>query len=225
MNLKRFIASLVLFVPLASYAVGFDGVYVGGYLGYSKAKDDGTGYNSGTTTLSNYTQKTKPNGNILGVFGGYNWVLSNNLVLGLEADYERRLSQQDTEFQKFFGLIDSDYALKTKLKSAASLRARLGFLIHKRTLLYATGGFASARVKRTWEDNSSGTHESHTDWQDGWTAGIGLEHLYNDNITARIEFRHSDYGDRDIPAIFWGEYYDQDLKEDSIRAGVSIKFN
>ncbi len=43
MNLKQLFVWTALLVPLASYAEGFSGAYVGGYLGYVEAEDDAKG--------------------------------------------------------------------------------------------------------------------------------------------------------------------------------------
>jgi outer membrane immunogenic protein len=56
----------------------------------------------------------------------------------------------------------------------------------------------------------------------GWTAGAGAEAMITDNITARVEYRYSDYEDETFS--LGGGDVDSDLSTHSIRAGVGLKF-
>lgn len=205
----------------------FDGFYAGVQAGYVDGKDKGKEYEDGVA--STYTQKTKPDSGLIGGFVGFNKVLENNMLVGIEADYEYR-GGSDKSFQENEGGINSYYPVKTKLKDAGSLRARLGYLFNEgNTLGYLTAGYATANIKRTfYVVDGSPPSESESKWHDGWIAGFGAEHLVSDKISVKAEYRYSDYGRKTIStAQVFGDGYEEKQKyqdEQSIRIGVAYHF-
>ena len=205
----------------------FDGLYAGVQAGYVEGKDKGKEYVDGDA--SGYTQKTKPDSGLIGGFVGFNKVLENNMLVGIEADYEYR-GGSDKAFSKEDGVIDPQYPVKTKLKDAGSLRARLGYLFNQgNTLGYLTAGYATANIKRTFYDvGGTPPSESESKWHDGWTAGFGGEHLVSEKISVKAEYRYSDYGHKTIStAQVYGDGTEQKQKyqdEQSIRIGVAYHF-
>jgi len=221
----KLLALAVLSVPaLASAAGNFNGPFLGGYLGYVDGNDSGKEQYLGAT--DGWTQETSPKGTTFGLLGGYNWLFANNLFVGAEADYEGR-SADDTSTQKYLGVPASTYPVKTELKAAYSLRAKFGYAIKQKTAVYVTAGYAAADIKRTFSYTSLPLSESHTDWQDGWTAGVGVEHLFPAHIALRAEYRYADYGDTNVStANVFGTGYDekQSYDEQSLRIGVAYQF-
>lgn len=220
---------LVLLLPLVSTTAmagnDFTGPYAGVSLGYVNGNDDGKEYVSGV--FDNYTQSTDPSGGLLGVFAGYNWALENNLLIGIEGDYDAR-NADDTNLSKFSGVTDSRYPVNTDLMAAASLRGRLGYLFNaNKTMTYVTAGYATARVKRTFHDTTVPASQSVTKWQDGWTAGIGLEHAVMDKWSVRAEYRYADYGDKSVKTdqvYGTNSRQKQDYDEQSVRVSASYHF-
>lgn len=223
--MKKLIPLVIALVPLTSFAEGFSGPYVGASLGYVSAEDKGTGHNQGSSSTNGWTHKPTPSGASFGLLGGYSWQLNNGLLLGLEADYEGRAENSERVHQQFHGVTDTDFAATSKLLSAASVRARVGYQLNQPTQIYATAGYALAEVKRTLHDfRWPETTESHTNWQGGWTAGIGAEYMLTKNLSSRLEYRYSDYGKKEIQANLWGEYYKEKLTEHAVKVGVSYYF-
>lgn len=208
------------------YAQDWAGPYAGASFGYSKAKDSGIGYDEGSSTPNGWTHTVNLNGASLGIFGGYNWVFNNKVLIGLEAEYLHRADHSDRDFQYDDGALDTLYSARTQIEGVASIRARIGRLFNQqKTLAYASLGRTNAKVKRTWIDDDSPETESHRGWQNGWTAGIGLEHKYNKNLSVRAEVRRSDYGTKVTSAAdIWSEYYKDDLAENSVMLGLGYKF-
>lgn len=66
--------------------------------------------------------------------------------------------------------------------------------------------------------------ESRSDTQSGWTAGLGADYAFGERLSARLEYRHTDYGTKRVDANLWGEFYKQKLSEDSIRIGLNYSF-
>lgn len=137
-----------------------------------------------------------------GVYAGYNWQ-SGNYVFGVESD---------------LGYSGADAAiagLKADKGLFGSIRGRLGYNFNP-FLLYATGGVAASENKL--EDATSSDSKTSI----GWTAGAGVEAPINDKVTARIEYRYSDYGSKtyDLNTGPVSSGFD----EQSVRAGIGIKF-
>ena len=213
-TLRKFAAMLTFLTPMAAFSDGFAGAYVGGHLGYVDADDDGR------ETSSEWAHDLSPDGLAFGLLAGHNWVFDNGLVLGVEVDYEERASNDDDAYQKYAGVTDTDYDVESDIKRAASWRGRLGYLLTPRTLVYTTAGLATVRVERQFNDYYYSESESDSMWQDGWTAGLGVEYVIKDKFSVRAEYRYSDYGKNRIDVDMYGEEYDHDLSEDSFRIGL-----
>lgn len=109
---------------------------------------------------------------------GYDFEIGKVLVIGAEAGFGINASGDV--------IIAGD-----KLTAGRDLDAsiRVGARVTPRTMLYAKGGYVNSRFSL----ESGGTKVS-TD-EDGWRAGVGVEHAINDHIYAKAEYRYSDYGD------------------------------
>lgn len=224
--LKICTAALALAVSCSIYADDWAGPYAGALIGYSQADDSSIGYQQGNTTPNGWTSNASLDGLALGIFGGYNWTLDNGMLFSLEGEYQHRHDHDGGAFQKYNGTIDTDYSLDTEIKTVASLRVRAGHLSDsKKTLAYVSAGLTAAKVKHTWNDFFIIPEtETQSNWHRGWTAGIGAEHKYNDNLSIRAEVRHSDYGDKTIKANLWNEKYKTDLTEETLVVGLSYGF-
>lgn len=222
--IQLLIAGTLLSAPMiAGAADRFQGPYVGAYLGYVDGQDDGKEYSSGTP--NGWTQETTPKGAVYGLLGGYHTRVGGNLVLGMEADFEGR-SADDKSPQKDEGVPDPDYPVKTELKEAGSIRAKLGYVLNAgQTLAYATAGYAAANIKRTYY--SLPDSASDTSWQHGWTLGAGVEHFVGKQLSMRAEYRYADYGKEDVTAVraLWAGYKErQEYDEHTLRVGVMYHF-
>lgn len=109
-----------------------------------------------------------------GIFVGYNHVLSNNMVLGAELSYEG---------------VDSSIALSgggtiAELNSQAMLRARLGFASGN-VMPYVTAGI----TRGDFDVPTSGFSSS----ESGYNVGFGLEYMFSNNMSARVEYGVTKY--------------------------------
>ena len=136
-----------------------------------------------------------------GVFAGYNFQ-ANNWVVGVEVD------------ALLSGVEGSGGGFSVDQEWAASLRLRAGYSLES-FLLYGTGGLAVSGTELA----AGGAKDNDT--QLGWTVGGGIESLITDNLTARVEYRYSDYEDK---VFSLGGPAKADLTTNSVRAGVGVKF-
>lgn len=185
-------------VPAARFDWG--GAYVGGNIGWGW----GTFSNSSTPT-GNFGNEG--NGIQGGVHAGYNYLLTPNIVAGLEADFQ--LSDIDDTS------IRNGVSVKSSSDWNSSLRGRLGFAFD-RFLVYGTGGVAIADLNI----NANGAKDNAT--AVGWTAGAGVEGAVTQNITARLEYVHQDFGQESF--TLGGDRYRSDLDNNLVRFGLSYKF-
>ena len=220
--------ALVLCAALLStpaLASNFDGPYGGFDLGYVRGHDKGHEFSSGVPDT--YAQKTLPGGALFGGVLGYNKVLGNNFVVGLEGDAELRVAS-DNNVQHNSGAPDARYPTKTSLRNALSVRPRLGYVFYQDTsMVFVSAGFASAGVRRTFSDASIPQSQSSTKQENGWTAGLGLDHIISTNMALRVEGRYSDYGRDNVSAnvVFGAGYVErQSYREETLRTALLFHF-
>lgn len=221
--MKKLIPLILAALPLVSHAEITTGFYVGGSLGYVTAEDEGTAYTQGIPTPNGWAQETSPDGGSIAILGGYNWKLNDKVLVGLEADYAFR-SGGDRVYQERYGVVDTNYAAKTRLSEATSLRARVGYAATEKATVYLTAGYAAAKVKRSFYQFSPSETESHSTWQEGWTAGLGGDYALSKNVAVRVEYRYADYGDKKVKANLWTEVYKQELTEQTLHVGAVYNF-
>jgi len=93
-------------------------------------------------------------GGLAGVQGGFNWRLSPFAVAGIEVDYDWSRIQGSGVSNFLFEPqsfapgtnVGSAFIASENVKGFGTIRGRLGFLPSENWLVYATGGFAYARV-------------------------------------------------------------------------------
>ena len=138
----------------------------------------------------------------IGGYAGGNWQWGN-FVVGAEGDL-------------LYPFRDGDSAgLSVEQGLNGSLRGRAGIALD-RFLVYGTGGAALTDI----ELSSAAGSDDDVLW--GWTAGAGVEGMLLDNVTARIEYRYTDYEDQTF--TLGGGAVDSDLSTHAIRGGVGLKF-
>jgi outer membrane immunogenic protein len=138
----------------------------------------------------------------IGGYGGGNWQWGN-FVLGAEADLV------------FPWRDGTEAGLKADQGLNGSLRGRAGIALD-RFLLYGTAGLAGTEL----ELSSAAGKDDQSLW--GWTAGAGVEGMITDNITARIEYRFTDYTDENFN--LGGVGVNSDLQTNTIHGGVGVTF-
>ncbi|MGU3574274.1 outer membrane protein [Brucellaceae bacterium C25G] len=189
------------------------GGYVGIQTGYQNAvfRDRFDGFNN---------LRSKSNGVLGGVYGGYNFEFWNRAILGIEADLTYNSARQDNDYVR--ALTNNQtiaFNHESKMEWSAALRARLGFAMD-RWMPYIAGGVATAKLKSTIS-NASNYHRDSTNMT-GWTIGAGLDYALATRTTLRLEYRHSDYGSKRF--AFNNFDYKTKLKTDEFRIGMAYRF-
>lgn len=226
MKTARILAAIAASLPLTSFAGDFDGFYGKAVLGVTSATDHGSEYRISNSSANGLESKASMNGGLYGLAAGFNKKLDNQFLVGIEFDYDGRGSANDTVYQKEGSVVYStNYQVKSSLKETASVRTRLGYVINNKALMYATAGYTTAKISRTYYDfRAPPTQESHTKWQDGWTLGLGGECMLGKSLSASLEYRYADFGKDNVTVTMWDRYEKQKLKEQSIRLGIAYQF-
>lgn len=138
------------------------------------------------------------------VYGGYN-MQSGSIVYGGEAD----ISYNGEDGSAGAGL-------KGTQGVNGSIRGRVGYDLNP-FLVYGTAGVAVANH----ELEGNGTNDEKL--AAGYTVGAGVETFVTDNITARVEYRYSDYQKRDFD-LGAGSAISKGFDDHSVKVGMGVKF-
>lgn len=147
-----------------------------------------------------------------GALAGYNFLINNNGVLGIEG-----LISGSTN-----SLSDDEESLELKSGRTIEIAGRAGALISSKTLIFGRAGWSNARYTIPTSDNASLASTLN-----GFTVGVGAEHAFTPNITARAEYAYSQYerlrsGFQVEPGVV--ETYSIRPTRNAIKVGVSYAF-
>src|SRR5712671_431843 len=149
----------------AFIASPWDGLYIGGNVGYGETNFDVTATGFGTLA------SVHGNGVVGGFQAGYNKQYGT-FVLGLETDFDLTSIENTTA------------GVSTKLPWFGTTRTRLGFLVNPALLLYGTGGVAYGRVEESVPGASLKIPGV------GWAAGAGVQYAFTPQWSIGAEYLH-----------------------------------
>jgi outer membrane immunogenic protein len=168
-------AALTLGFTLPAAAQQFDGPSLGVQVGAAGTKVRDLRTDMGVVPISR--TKTAFEG---GAYVAYDHQIAQKVVVGAQADVDVGASDHIRARGANAALIDPRYSI------TATVRA--GYLIDPSTLLYLRGGYANTRVT-----SRLATGRSTSENRDGWLVGAGVERFVTSRISARAEYRFSDY--------------------------------
>jgi outer membrane immunogenic protein len=105
-------------------------------------------------------------------------------------------------------------AFNNRVDDILTARARVGYTVMDRTLVYVTGGYAGADERI----GLNGFGSSST-WRSGGVVGAGVEYAFTNNISAKVEYLYAPFG---TDTNLMGQKSDLNLS--LIRAGLNYKF-
>lgn len=198
--------------PVPSFT--WSGPYVGLQAGYNWFDSD--------NRLNGLSPNTSPNGFSVGAFAGYNYQFDNSpIVIGVETDINYTGADASRRTAGFTGL--SDTRIRNEGDFNGAVRGRIGYAFD-RFLVYGAGGLAySDREVKARAAGAGGVNGSDDTIAVGWTVGGGVEAAISDNVTARVEYRYSDYGTDSFSVA--GSRVKSDLTENRVMLGVGYKFS
>lgn len=186
-------------------ASNWDGFYVGIFGGFAA----GTLTTTDNILLPNSPVSEDYEGYLLGLQGGYNFHLSDNVVGGFSVD--AAYNGAATEYQSY------DLAVDWSGSATARIGIEMGSFVP-----YVLGGIsvASASLQdRTTVPGPQSDQKFHT----GYVLGVGGEISLTENVAANLEYRYTNYGTQiyeDLLHPTTGE-----LADSSVRGGLNFRFN
>lgn len=193
-----------LAVPAVAAERPFDGAYVGAQLGWLQNRLDATA----TVGSTVYNGRVSHDGFAYGVYGGYDFNINGNGVLGLEVGVGGNSGD--------YSLDGSEDTLSTG--RTFDVTARAGALISPQTLVYARGGWTNARFTADVDGERDSANK------DGFLVGAGLEQALGTNASARLEYNYSKFGrfsgEDELTGISGSVRPDRH----AVKAGVSFRF-
>ena len=177
------------------------GWYAGGHVGYAAGHSDFTATSaapvSGTLDLFRSLDSFAEGGSFFeGLQVGYNTMLPNRVVLGVEADASFP-AWSDLSGLSIGGASNLNLPVlgaatfSETVLASGSLRGRVGYAPGD-VLFYATGGFAWSYNRQSLA-LADGTSESPLLWRLGWAAGAGVEAPIAPHWTAKAEYLFTGY--------------------------------
>jgi outer membrane immunogenic protein len=211
---------------IVSPVYNWSGFYIGANVG--GASDNGTTTNTALSGTFVSSGAAKNNGVIGGGQIGYNYMLSPNFLIGIEADLE------GTSLNGSVLSTDGSNQHTSKLDEFGTVRGRAGITANN-WLFYGTGGYAwsEGSVTRTQLaavtsvppiPAPAGTVETASNTRNGWVVGAGVEWAITPNWTARVEYLYLDLGS--VTSVFpiSNRPETSSLTMNVARVGVNYKF-
>ncbi|MFP3942707.1 MAG: outer membrane protein [Alphaproteobacteria bacterium] len=200
--------------PPAPAVYDWTGVYAGVQIGYAFGDADHTFIPPGAPPGD-----SSPDGILGGAHIGYQ-VQGGSWVYGIEGDFD--YTDVNGEFVDTTGATSSG---STDINYQGTLRFRLGHAAD-RLLIYATGGAAFADVDYGGGPAPLPPCCGFTRTTFGWTAGGGGEYAFTDSLSARLEYRYTDYEPEtdSLTPLFPGTKMEVDMALHTIYAGLTYHF-
>jgi len=234
---QSFADDLAVRAPLP-HDYDWTGFYVGGHVGLAtgnsswtaNATTPGAPPVSGSLSMYRAPDAFYESGSwLMGVQGGYNYMLRDGGVLGVEAD------ATFPTFQDLSGLSTGGIANFTSptlgavsysetMLSSGTLRARVGYA-PSNWLFYATGGFAWSFNSQDLTQLGPGVDESRLLWRFGWVAGAGVEMPVAPSWTLKAEYLWTGFPNQAVNYQQSGQRISSDLSLQQLRLGLNYHFD
>jgi high affinity Mn2+ porin len=218
-------------------AFDWTGLYVGGHFGYAWGSSDwtaspvgapGPSFAGSFSLYQPFDPLTEAGSYFAGVQAGYNRMLANRLMLGVEADvsfpgFPDRAGISTGGSSTFFSPTLGPETYSETVLHSGTLRGRIGYAPGE-WLFYATAGFAWTYDLLTLTQHANGTMESAFHWRLGWAAGVGVEKPVAPHWTMKVEYLFTDYGRSGVTFPAAGQQFVSDFALQQLRVGLNYRF-
>lgn len=195
-------------VPVFSWT----GFYIGANVGWGFANNTFDYTPFGGPTFGYDVGNT--NGFVGGLQLGYNYQFANNVVIGVEADFDWSDIGADTFL---VGGPVGGALVSQNVDYFGTIRARLGYAVD-RFLPYITGGAAWAKTNFT--DPFAVSYDN-TKW--GWSAGAGAEYALTNNFTVKAEYLYLGFNNSTVNYVN-GDQLSVGSDIQTVKLGANYKF-
>jgi high affinity Mn2+ porin len=225
-------ADLAYKAPAALPSALYDwtGFYAGVSTGYAfgnsnwTARSGGSVLDHGSLNLSQGYDGNNQGGSWFnGLQIGYNRMLANRVVIGVEAD------ANVSSFNNYGGnrigntiaVVGGSELYSDNVFASGTVRGRIGYAPGN-WLFYATGGFAWTHEQYvlTGANGTDSTFQQRV----GWAAGVGVEGPLIPHWTVKAEYLYTGFGNRNIDFPSAGQQFTSNLSEQEVRVGINYHF-
>ncbi len=205
-------------LPPPPPAVKWEGFYVGAQGGWQDFRNSFSDIGIGASIGDDTFATRRRNSFIGGAKAGYDMSF-HNVVYGIVADVDAGHSGN-----RYWN--PNGWGFSQKLRVQGSLRARAGISFGD-ALFYATAGITGAKFSTAYyEGTDPNPLFNFPDNKVGWTVGAGFEYMMDNNWSALLEYRYSDYGRivNQAPNP-WTNYTDTHrMTTNTVRVGINYRF-
>jgi outer membrane immunogenic protein len=156
-------------------------------------------------------------GAAFGVWGGYNFQLSNHIVVGAEMDLGKSSASQTNN------IFDNDTS-RSEYGMFGSARGRVGYAFD-RLLVFGTFGVGFANISNDIQKGRNAGEQIVWDdqFRTGFVVGGGAEYAFTNNLIGRGEYLYTDYGSA---TLYNADGNRAEFKNEMhlLRAGLSYRF-
>lgn len=195
------LAAPVAPVAAAPAPTNWDGAYLGANIGYGWGHSD---HSDIVTTVGDFDM----NGWLVGGQIGYNFHLTDGVVLGV---------QGDIDWTNITGTYSLGPTITDTINWEGAVTAHLGF-DGGQFMPYILGGVVVANSTRTSSIGAASESQNHT----GWTVGAGVEGMLADNISAFVEYRYNNFGTATYSTL--ASSPGVTLTDSEVRGGLNFHF-
>jgi high affinity Mn2+ porin len=231
-------ADLPVKAPPAATDYDWTGFYVGGHVGLATGNSGWTltPQGGGAPVAGSFGLYQSPNAFtgggswFEGVQGGYNWMLRNRVVLGVEADgsfptFPDPITGLTTGgISNFTSPSFGAGTFSENVLASGTVRGRIGYA-PGHWLFYATGGLAWTYDQQTLTQNATGNTEDRFLYRFGWAAGVGVETAIAPHWTVRGEYLWTDFPSVTENFPLSGQRVSSGLSEHQFRLGLNYRFD
>lgn len=148
---------------------------------------------------------------------GYNYMLSPNIVVGVEGDIGLMDVSADDQ------VIFDGHVWKSRFGAFwGTARLRAGYLFGN-TLVYATAGGAIMEVDEVGIGDAAGQTATNASARSGFVVGAGVEHAFSPAMSVKLEYLHMDFGRYEgLSENREAFFFDNQL--DLFRVGLNMKY-
>jgi outer membrane immunogenic protein len=191
------------------------GFYIGGHVG---------GAFSGDNNFNGLVTSNNNDGRFLGgLQAGADYQFAPNWVVGIEGQYS--WLGNNNNGVAFTG-VGTGYVYTNNQRALGSVTGRVGYTWGP-ALLYVKGGYAYSDYNESLTlltvPQPFALNSSH---HDGYTVGAGLEYMFAQNWSAKVEYQFYDFGKTNFvtPALLTG-FGSTRNDEHTVKAGLNYRFN
>jgi len=218
LSTASFAADAIVYEPapapeVAPVAFTWTGFYVGGFGGITAGNYEFEG-SDGTDSVN---LDVSGDGAFAGGQVGYDWQY-NQFVIGAVADIAWTNHEAEINASGF----GTDASASSELNYLGTVRARLGYSMFDRALIYAHGGYVYGETEQEVSVGGTEFFDNSED-KSGYVVGGGLEFAVTDKLSIQTEYSYVDLGSDNIYSD-GGATVSEDLDFHAVKAAVNFRF-